>query len=41
MTDEEIEWVDNYHATVFERLAPSLTDAERVWLKAATAPLNR
>lgn len=41
MTDEEIAWVDNYHATVAERLLPALdTDEERQWLIAHTAPLK-
>lgn len=40
MTPEEIAWVDNYHATVRERLTPALTtEAERTWLAAKTAPL--
>lgn len=40
MSSEEIEWVDNYHATVRERLTPALgSDAERAWLAARTAPL--
>lgn len=40
MTPEEIAWVDNYHATVRDRLTPALTtEAERTWLAAKTAPL--
>ena len=40
MTPEEIAWVDNYHATVRERLTPALTtEAERTWLAAKTSPL--
>lgn len=40
MTPEEIAWVDNYHATVRERLTTALTtEAERTWLAAKTAPL--
>lgn len=40
MTPEEIAWVDNYHATVRDRLTPALsTEAERAWLAAKTAPL--
>ncbi|MBD5233896.1 MAG: aminopeptidase P family protein [Bacteroidales bacterium] len=39
MTAEEIEWVNNYHATVRERLSPMLNDSERAWLEAHTAPL--
>lgn len=39
MTDDEIAWVNGYHHTVYERLAPSLTPDERAWLADATAPL--
>lgn len=39
MTAQEIEWVDNYHAEVLRRLSPYLTDEERIWLQAKTAPL--
>lgn len=39
MSPDEIEWVNNYHKMVYDRLAPSLTESEREWLAAATAPL--
>lgn len=39
MSPEEIEWVNNYHRTVYDRLAPALTDEERTWLANACAPL--
>lgn len=39
MSPEEIAWVNNYHKMVYDRLAPSLTEQEREWLAAATAPL--
>ncbi len=39
MSDSEIEWVDNYHRTVYDRLSPLMDEAERSWLAAATAPL--
>lgn len=40
MSAEEIEWVNNYHATVRERLMPALaTDAERQWLTERTAAI--
>jgi len=42
MTDDEIAWVNGYHATVRERLLPALSsDAARQWLEAATEPLER
>lgn len=39
MTAEEIEWLNNYHELVYNRLAPRLDDAERAWLKEKTAKL--
>ena len=41
MTDEEIEWLNNYHAEVRSRLTPLLNDEEAAWLKAKTEPLKR
>lgn len=40
MTPDEIEWVNQYHATVRERLLPLLKPAEQEWLIAHTAPLS-
>ncbi len=39
LTEEEIGWLDAYHARVREKLAPHLKEPERRWLEAATAPL--
>ncbi|MDE7442556.1 MAG: M24 family metallopeptidase, partial [Muribaculaceae bacterium] len=40
MTQTEIDWVNDYHATVRERLMPHLSsDAERQWLTDHTQPL--
>ena len=41
MTDEEIEWVNNYHAHVRERLTPLLTAEEGAWMAEKTKPLTR
>lgn len=41
MTDEEIDWVNRYHAEVCERLLPHLNAEEQEWLIAKTAPLTR
>ncbi len=38
-TQEEIDWLNNYHARVREKLSGHLKDAQRKWLEAATAPL--
>lgn len=42
MTDEEIEWVNNYHTTVRATLLPLLeNENQRQWLTAKTEPLCR
>ncbi len=41
MTDEEIAWINDYHAKVRQLLSPHLTDAERAWLEVKTAPLRK
>ena len=39
LREDEIGWLDRYHATVRERLAPRLAGAARDWLEARTRPL--
>lgn len=41
LTNEELEWLNSYHALVLENLAPLLREEERVWLAAKCAPLAR
>jgi len=41
LTDEEITWLNNYHAMVYEKLAPHLNDEERVWLRENTRNVER
>jgi Xaa-Pro aminopeptidase len=36
MTTEEINWLNAYHQTVYEKLSPHLTDEEKEWLKSKT-----
>ncbi len=36
MTKFEIDWLNNYHSQVYEKIAPHLTDEEREWLKEYT-----
>lgn len=36
MTDEEIDWINNYHKTVYDRLSPLLSKEEQDWLKEKT-----
>ena len=39
MTANEIAWLNNYHQTVYEKLAPHLIDEEKEWLKRKTAAI--
>jgi len=39
MLQEEIDWLNQYHETVYKMLAPHLSDGERAWLREATLPL--
>ncbi len=39
LSKEEVEWLNRYHATVRERLAPLLKGDALVWLETRTAPL--
>lgn len=41
MTDDEIAWINDYHATVRERLLPALEPKAQEWLKAKTSTLSR
>lgn len=42
MSDEEIDWINSYHAKVREALLPALaTEEEREWMKAKTELLKR
>ena len=40
MTPAKIEWVDSYHSTYREILAPYLNETEMAWLKKATEPIG-
>ena len=39
LTDEERQWLDNYHRMVFGRLSPYLSEEEQIWLSDACLPL--
>ena len=41
LTDEELAWLNDYHETVYERLAPHLDGEERQWLRDVCSPLTR
>ena len=36
LTDKEVEWLNNYHTMVFDKLSPHLNDEEKAWLKEKT-----
>lgn len=40
MTNDEIVWINNYHARVAEALSPYLDGSDLEWLKRNTAPLD-
>ncbi|MCD8183112.1 MAG: aminopeptidase P family protein [Bacteroides sp.] len=39
LTEEEIEWLNDYHRTVYEKLSTDLNNEEREWLKEACKSL--
>ncbi len=39
LTDSERQWLDDYHALVFQSLSEHLNDSDRAWLTSMTAPL--
>ena len=41
LTDEEIEWFNQYHQMVYNRLQPLLNEEEQAWLKEKTAPIYK
>lgn len=36
MTGEEMDWLNNYHSMVYEKLSPYLNENEKVWLREKT-----
>ena len=40
MQPQEVAWLNSYHAKVYEKIAPLLTEEEREWLKEATRPVK-
>jgi len=40
MLPEEVEWLNEYHQLVFEKLSPYLDEEEKKWLKDATKPIG-
>ena len=40
LDDNQIEWIDSYHKSVFELVSPYLNEEEKIWLKGKTEPLK-
>jgi Xaa-Pro aminopeptidase len=36
LTQQEKDWLNNYHREVYEKLSPNLSEAEKAWLKHET-----
>ncbi len=41
LSEEEIDWLNNYHEEVYQKLSPYLTQEEQEWLSEATKPLKK
>ena len=41
LNDEELNWFNEYHQMVYNRLKPFLNEQEQAWLEEATSPLKR
>ena len=41
MTDRELQRLNEYHKNVYEKIAPHLTEEERIWLEQATRPVKK
>lgn len=39
LTADEVDWLNNYHQQVYEKLSPKLNEEEKAWLKEATAAI--
>lgn len=39
LNSEEVKWINDYHKSVYNKISPYLDDAEKNWLKNATAEL--
>ena len=40
LTQGEIDWINQYHKAVYEKLSPHLNDEEKAWLMDKTAPIQ-
>ncbi|MCD6182116.1 MAG: M24 family metallopeptidase C-terminal domain-containing protein [Candidatus Cloacimonetes bacterium] len=40
LTSEELNWINQYHRKVYDRLHPEMNKEEATWLQKVTAPLK-
>ncbi len=40
LNEPELAWLNDYHATVYEKISPLVNEATQAWLKEATAPIS-
>ena len=40
LSEKEIDWIDRYHETVYQKIGPLLSEEERAWLREETRPLH-
>ena len=40
LTSQELNWLNDYHAEVFDKIGPLLDQPTHTWLSAATAPIG-
>lgn len=41
LTDEEIQWINDYHKMVYDRLSPLVSEEEKRWLAEKTSPITK
>ena len=41
MNDEEIQWLNDYHKHVYEKVSPLVSERARKWLEKKTQPISR
>lgn len=41
MTDDELQWLNDYHQTVYQQVAPLVSERAKNWLEQKTQPVTR
>lgn len=41
LTPQEVEWINDYHKKVYDRLYPLLSSEEKTWLESKTSPISK